>query len=98
MSHRDRFGTTSDDTPAASGVYDWSTTDPARAVVETVASAAGRDETDLPMLYESVDPDGLNALVRSGARTGVAVSFLMGGYDVTVHGDGRVNVRGTAHE
>lgn len=83
-----------DDAPVARGVYEWSTTEPSQAVVETVARADGRGQTDLPSLYEYVDPDALNTLVRTGGKNGgaVSVSFPMAGYDVTVHGRGQVAV------
>lgn len=94
MHSRDRADVSGNGTTVASERYEWSSMDPAKAVVRTVADAAGVAPTNIDPLYEHVDPDGLNALVRSNGDD-VAVSFVMEGYEVTVHGDGRVTLRPT---
>lgn len=94
MSGRDDHGASVDDA-AVRGLYDWSSTSPSQAVVETVAAAVGDSQAEIDPLYEYVDPDGLNALVRSDVEPcdEVVVSFVMADYEVDVHGDGRVIVR-----
>lgn len=76
------------------GQYDWSTTPPAMAVIETVAVAVDRSPADLNPLYDSVDPEALNALVRSSSTgEGVVVSLSFAGQTVIVDSRGEVIVR-----
>ena len=60
------------------------------AVVATVADRADADPTDLPPLYDAIDPDALDAIFRDG-RPG-RVSFEYAGYEVTVCGRDQVTV------
>jgi hypothetical protein len=60
------------------------------AVLETVADRAGVDATELPSLYDAIDPDALDALFRDG-RPG-RVSFVYAGHEVTVCGRDQVTV------
>ena len=66
------------------------------ALVEAVAHREGVDPTELPPLYDVVDPDALEALFapRSGGRpTGVReVSLSYCGYDVVIRGDRTVEL------
>lgn len=70
---------------------------PSESVIESVAAREGVDpmELDVP-LYDAVDPDALDALVRTGNdeqnRPPIQVSFTYHGYDVTVSSDGLVQV------
>ncbi len=73
--------------------YEWSATHPSTAVVESVAAAVGRDPAAIGPLYESVDPDALDALVLSdGVAGAVTVSVTLAGCRVTVRGSGEVVV------
>lgn len=86
-------------TPSAAtrATYDWSTVPPSTAVVETIAAHADCDATELNPLYDTVDPDGLNAVVRSNAEreteNSVSVSLEHAGYEITVYSTGVVTVR-----
>lgn len=78
--------------------YDWASTPPSTAVIETIAVALNRDELTLEPLYESVDPDALDALLRSNGAPSedantVTVSFIFADRQVTVQGSGDVIVR-----
>jgi len=44
--------------------YDQSTTTPSRAVIAVLAEVMGTDPTELSPLYDSVDPDALDTIVR----------------------------------
>lgn len=85
----------------ASGViraaYDWSKTEPSAVVIEMIAIACDRDPTALDPLYDSIDPDALDAFFRSSsdkpAERSATVSFVHAGHDVVVRGDGSVVVR-----
>ena len=63
----------------------------AEAVVYAVADAAAADPLSIEPLYESIDPDALSALVRSGSDD-LVVSFSHHGVPVDVFGDGTVRV------
>ena len=71
---------------------------PSLEVVEAIAAREGLDTTDLDVsLYESIDPDALDALVETSrdrpARSPIRVQFSYHGYDVTVSSDGSLSVR-----
>ena len=77
--------------------YDWSSVAPSTAVVETVAIAVDRELTALDSLYESIDPDALDTLVRSNRSSTddrpTTISFSFAGRRVTVRSTGDVFVR-----
>lgn len=81
---------------ALSHTYDWETTQPSTAVVEMVAISADRDPIDLQPLFDSVDPDALDAIIRQDGVTrtdgDAHVSLRYAGHDVTVRSDGEVAV------
>ncbi len=64
-------------------------------VVHALAESTGVDVTDsTSTLYDSVDPDALDALFSSRhdgtPRTGGTLSFVVYDHRVIVHGDGRI--------
>ncbi|RKD95385.1 HalOD1 output domain-containing protein [Halopiger aswanensis] len=77
--------------------YDFETTAPTVAVASLVQLVTGSELSDLEPLYEVVDPDALDALLRgdqSSSRDGeCTVSFPYRELDVTVRSDGVVTVR-----
>lgn len=77
--------------------YDWTTTSPSAAVVETVAAATDRDPTAIGPLFESVDPDALDAFVAPEAaavdNADRLTSFEFAGKHVTVRATGHVAVQ-----
>lgn len=84
------------DTGGGPGRAQWSRADgPSMATIEAVAEATGRDPTDLPPLYSTIDPDALDALLIGGSRRngGVSVSFEYADVIVTVGRDGDIAVR-----
>ncbi|RLM32980.1 HalOD1 output domain-containing protein [Haloarcula sp. Atlit-120R] len=83
--------------------YEWSSTAPSTAVIETVAIAVNRAPTTLEPLYESLDPDALDTLLRpTGSASSdvetVTVSFNFADWQVTVHSRGDVIVRANSDE
>jgi len=78
----------------AGAEYDWSVERPSAAVVETVAAVTNRRPEDLEPLYQTVDPDALDSLLRrdtAGSGDGeVSVSFAYAGQTVTVRRNGSV--------
>ena len=76
--------------------YDWTdSNDPSTAIVEAVADAVGRRVEEMPVLYDAVNPDAVDALVAPTipASTPVDVSFEYGGALVTVANTGTITVR-----
>ena len=76
--------------------YDWSSTSPSIAVMETIAAVSDCRQEELDPLYERINPDSLDDIVdprftkRADARS--TVSFGYGEYHVTVRSDGEVSV------
>ena len=59
-------------------------------VIQAVATTTGTDPLELPPLYETVDPDALDALVED--MTTGTISFTYTGRDILVHSDGTVTI------
>lgn len=59
-------------------------------VIRTVADTTATDPLELPPLYETIDPDALDALVED--MTSGTISFSYIGRDITVHSDGTVTI------
>ncbi|SFR86779.1 hypothetical protein SAMN05216559_0263 [Halomicrobium zhouii] len=58
-----------------------------RAVIETVADATSREETDLPPLFRTIDPEAVDALLAprpSGRAEPLTLSFEYAGCRVSV--------------
>jgi hypothetical protein len=65
------------------------------AVVSAVAAHDGVDETDLPPLYDAIDPDALDALLASVQDSGsgrASVDFEYAGHRIVVTEDRTVTV------
>jgi hypothetical protein len=76
--------------------YDWASNRPSTAAVHTVAAVGGEEPTEMPPLFEWVDPDALDRLFdpESGVPSdSLEVSFRYRSYDVSVRGDGVLAVR-----
>ena len=67
---------------------------PSESVIRRTANYKGVDPLELTPLYESIDPDALDALVGRNAAngSGVEVEFTYNGYNVTVTGNGIVHI------
>lgn len=71
---------------------------PTQAVVKQVATASGVDPLELqPPLFETVNPEALNALVDS-ADPQTTVQFTYCGYEVTVDGTCTVELEEVSYE
>lgn len=69
---------------------------PVYAVISAVADASGMPMTELPPLYDAVDPDALNNLFTARSEPAVShVSFQYAGYDIVVRESGVVQVQTT---
>lgn len=73
--------------------FDWSEVGPTTAIAETLAAVEGGEPADIGPLYESVDSDALDALVRNqDTDADCAVVFPYEQYSVTVTASGAVAV------
>jgi hypothetical protein len=59
------------------------------AIVTQIAERENRYLTDLPPLYDVLDPESLDALLNSD---GVTVTFSYCGYEVTVTSDDTITI------
>jgi hypothetical protein len=62
------------------------------AVVEALADAAGVSRTELPPLFESIDPDALERVYET-TGTESYIRFHHAGFDIGVDGNGVVTVQ-----
>lgn len=70
---------------------------PSETIVEKVAARESVDPVDLSVpLFEVIDPDAMNTLVRTVDQQPsdypFQIKFTYYGYEITVSGDGSVNV------
>lgn len=74
--------------------FEWTAYEsPSWAVIATVAAASDRPPRELPPLYDSVDPDTLDALFedsRLASDADIRITFRFGGYEVTLHQCGEI--------
>ncbi len=65
-------------------------------IVEAVAESAGVDPLELPPLYETIDPEAIDALVADSeagqSSSPDVIEFAYADYAVTVYGDQTVEV------
>lgn len=59
-------------------------------VIETVAAEAETDPMDLPLLYETIDPDALDALIET--LSDGEVTFQYAGFAITVESTGIIEL------
>jgi hypothetical protein len=62
-----------------------------RAVIDAVAAVEGTPPTELPPLYDVVDPDALDKVFAGKASLG-KVMFNYNSYEITVEADGYVAI------
>ncbi|SIR63192.1 hypothetical protein SAMN05421858_3016 [Haladaptatus litoreus] len=71
-------------------------------IAETIANHKGVDPADLEPLYETIDPDALDALFAhrtdGTARTTGQITFVHAGYEITVTSDRTVTVEPSTDE
>lgn len=60
-------------------------------VVQTIANQSNTDALDLPPLFDAIDPDSLDMVIREMDEG--EVSFDYAGYNITVNTDGAVEVK-----
>ncbi|MFB6222531.1 MAG: HalOD1 output domain-containing protein [Haloarcula sp.] len=82
------------DTNVIHAQFDWVAVSPSIAVIETVSIAADRNPTELRPLFETLDPDAFDSLLRhSTASTDeLSLSFTVDDRHVKVNRSGDVFV------
>lgn len=81
-----------EESEAYTATYDTESTEPSMAVVGAVADTLETDPLELDPLFETIESDALDKLLRSTDDTDVTVSFSYAGCDVTMTGDGRIQL------
>ena len=71
---------------------DWRNVSPSMAVVEAVATATDREQQELDVLYDYIDPDALDRIFEDASGTNVEVTFTFEGTQVAVRSGGAVFV------
>jgi hypothetical protein len=64
-------------------------------VIEALANVSGRDPLDLPPLYEAIDPDALELVVRepnAAPTRSCFVGFTLGEWGIIVTGSGEIQI------
>lgn len=71
--------------------------DASLTIVQALVDKTGVDLSHAPPLYDAVDPDALDQLVKHAAARGsqnrLAVEFTYAGHAIRVHGDGEIEYR-----
>lgn len=68
--------------------HDWSKTDPSTAVVTAIADLENTaPETMDIVLFDYIDPEGLDTLVPAKNGSDLGVKFRIGDYDVKIEGN-----------
>lgn len=77
--------------------HEWGGSDsPSTAVIEAVAAATNHDPTDMPPLYDHIDPDALDLLMTPRAddrANAITVSFIYEDVAVRIDRRGWVEVQ-----
>lgn len=96
MVNRDRLSVYRGCTPVVDAEYDVeSDCSATEAIIWALADASGVDPTDLPPLFDYVDPDALNALFDPHDRVmdkSTLLSFQVDTWNVFVRSDGRIRI------
>lgn len=64
-------------------------------VIDALATVSGRNPLDLPPLYEAIDPDALELVVRepnAAPKRSCFVGFSLGQWGIIVTGSGEIQV------
>ena len=61
-------------------------------VIQQVAAATGTDPLDLDPLYETIDPEALDAVFDTATPPEASVTFTLADCEVTVYGSGEISV------
>ncbi|MFC7026385.1 HalOD1 output domain-containing protein [Halomicroarcula sp. GCM10025324] len=76
--------------------HDWTTVDGlVQVLIEAMAEFTGTEWTDLPPLYDYIDPEALEHLfspTKTSTRVDGGVFFHYNGYPVVVHSNGRIEI------
>ena len=63
---------------------------PSEQVIQTIAKQSNIDALDLPPLFDTLDPDSLDKLIRG--MTDGKVSFEYAGYYITINSRGAIEI------
>lgn len=72
--------------------YDQQSTLPSMAVIGAVSDVLDTDPLELDPLFETLDTEALDGLLRKEGSTPVHVSFTFASCEITMSGDGRIRL------
>ncbi len=64
-------------------------------IIDALAAVSGKDPLDLPPLYEAIDPDALELIVRepnTAPTRSCFVGFALGDWGIIVTGSGEIQI------
>lgn len=82
----------SEESGAYTATYDQEATAPSMAVISAVADALDADPLELDPLFDTLDTDALDNLLREDGGSPIHVSFAFAGCEITMSGDGRIRL------
>lgn len=89
-------GVPGDGSSVTRAVHDWAHISPSTVLIETIADVTDRTPTEMEPLYDSVDPDALDALLKNDGTAHLAqalsISFTFEGFHVTLRSDGHLEL------
>lgn len=87
----ERDETSESDAHSVRNQYDWGSTGPSIAFVESVAEAMNSNKNEITPLYDVTDPDAVNALLTE--TTGeISLTLTYHDLQVSLYGTGKVTV------
>lgn len=77
------------------GTYHWNGDgqSPSLAIIDALAELEGVAPTSLDALYNSIEPEALDTVLRHDAADDVLVAFRRGDYLIAVRDDGEIQIR-----
>lgn len=84
--------TFSEESGEYTATYDQHVVSPSMALIGAVSDAKDTDPLELNPLFETVDSDMLDGLLRSAGNDPVQVTFTFAGCEVTMTGDSRIRL------
>lgn len=75
------------------GQFDPATVDPTTAVANHLAEVRHCDPLELAPIYDTIDTDGLDSVLKPVGDETVTVTFTHDGFEITARSDGRIEIR-----
>ncbi len=67
-------------------------TQPSTEIIRKIAAVTGEEPTELPPIYDTIDPEALDKIVNSVASEDFEIEFVYGDYRVMIDETGVVTI------